>query len=509
MKKKLISTLLCVTMTLGMLAGCGNSDSSNKSDSVKEEATESASGLEPVTLHFIFFGDKKSAVDQVWDAIADYTRDTLNCDFDIQFIPADDYKNKLLVKAATGESWDLNFDADWTGYYQMAQKDAYMNLDDLLPEYAPDLYSKYEEAGMLDSIKNKGHIGVLPWTITMNNRPFFQWRGDLAEAAGITVDKDNLNTLEDVDKLLHELQEAYPDKYLMETGKVNENLFGGWMQVNADMGLFINLSDPECKVVAAEDIPEYVECAKYSEKWQDEGIIRKDILTDKLDGNSLINQGKLICKFGTHEFANSSRAWEEEGAYWDYTEVYADYPYANRTPLANTVCIPATSENPERTLMFLNMLETDQKLYDMVQYGIEGVTYELNGEEAAYPEGMDSSNSNYMEWGGNWALWKPQYMRPTSAYPDRFWEKEAEYAASSEMNVVSPLEGFSFDATNVTTEVAQRNQIFNDANKLLMAGLSGGYEDAIAKLKTDSEAIGMQKIMDEYQKQVDEFLASK
>ena len=62
---------------------------------------------------------------------------------------------------------------------------------------------------------------------------------------------------------------------------------------------------------------------------------------------------------------------------WDFVEVYKDDLYANRSPLANAMAISATSENPERTLMFLNQLETDQKLYDMVQYGIEGETYVL------------------------------------------------------------------------------------------------------------------------------------
>ena len=200
--------------------------------------------LEPVTLHFIFYGDKKSATDEVWDAIADYTRDTLNCDFDVQFIAGSDYKNKLTVMAATGDTWDMNFDSNWTGIYQMMAKDAYMNLDELLPEYAPDLYAKYEETGILDSAKNKGHIVCLPWTMTMNNRPFIQWRGDLAEKAGIEVDKDNLNDLEGVDKLLHQLKEAYPDKYIIEScGLVS----AGWMSVDDDMGLYIDLSEPRVK----------------------------------------------------------------------------------------------------------------------------------------------------------------------------------------------------------------------------------------------------------------------
>lgn len=505
MKKRSISTLLATSMAVAALAGCGGSSALAESASAAVDPV-TGEALEPVTLKFIFYGDKKSATDEVWAAIADYTRDTLNCDFDVQFVAGDDYKQKLLVKAATGEAWDMNFDSDWTGYFQMAAQDAYMNLDELLPAYAPNLYAVYEEKGLVDAMKNKGHISVLPWTMTMNNRPFFQWRGDLAEAAGITVDKDNLNTIEDVDKLLYQLKEAYPDKYIIECAQLSG---GGWFTIDDGMGLYFNLNDDKVTVTAAEDIPEYVEAMEYAEKWQKDGLIWKDVLTDKLDHNALINEGRLITKWGTHEYANSNRAWVEEGAYWDFTEIYADDLFANRTPLANAVCISATSENPERTLMFLDMLETDKTLYDMVHYGIEGKTYVLDGEKAAYPEGMDGASSNYQDWGGMWALWKPQFMRPTELYDPGFWVEEGEYAASSDKNVISPLEGFSFDATNVQTEVAQRNQIFGDAKKLLTVGLAGDTKTAIEKLKADSDAAGKQTLIEEYQRQIDEFLAGK
>lgn len=525
MKKKIISTLLCLTMVAATLAGCGNqastsepaaepakeeapadADAAEPAESAGEEAAADAADLEPVTLHFIFFGDKKSATDEVWAAIADYTRDKLNCDYDVQFIAGDDYKQKLLVKAATGDTWDMNFDSDWTGYFQMIANDAYMNLDELLPKYAPNLYKVYEEKGLLETMKNKGHIVVLPWTMTMNNRPNLQWRGDLAEAAGITVDKDNFNTMEDVDKLLYQLKEAYPDKYIIECTQMNG---GGWVEIDSGMGLCFNLNDPKCTITPKEQVPQYIEAAEYAEKWQKDGLIWKDVLTDKLDHNSLINEGKLITKWGTHEFANSNRAWVEDSAYWDYKEIYEDDLFPNRTPLANAMCISATSENPERTLMFLDLLETDKTLYDMVQYGIEGKTYELDGDMAVYPDGMDGASSNFMGWGGQWALWKPQFMRGTPENPTGFWEREAEYAASSEKNVVSPLDGFSFDATAVQTEVAQRNQIYGDAKKLIDVGLAGDAKTALEKLAADSEAAGLQTLLDEYQRQVDEYLANK
>lgn len=194
MKRRGLCGLLSVAMAAGTMAA--------------NYIPAAADELEPVTLHFIFYGDKKSATDEVWDAIADYTRDTLNCDYEIQFIAGSDYKDKLTVMAATGDVWDMNFDSNWTGITQMMAKDAYLNLDELLPEYAPDLYAKYEETGVLASAKNKGHIVCLPWTQTMNNRPFFQWRGDLGEKAGIEVDKDNFGTWEDIDKLVYQMHEA-------------------------------------------------------------------------------------------------------------------------------------------------------------------------------------------------------------------------------------------------------------------------------------------------------------
>lgn len=57
--------------------------------------------------------------------------------------------------------------------------------------------------------------------------------------------------------------------------------------------------------------------------------------------------------------------------------------------------------------------------------------------------------------------------------------------------------------------MAQRNQIFGDANKLITVGLAGDAKTAVEQLAADSEAAGLQSILDEYQRQIDEFLASK
>lgn len=489
--KKLVTLFLALLMMLSALP----------------MVSASASDLEPVTLKFIFFADKKAATDEVWAAIADKYRDVLNCDFDVQFIPADDYKQKLLLMAGAGEEWDMNFDGNWLGYYQMIAMDAYMDLTELLPEYAPDLYAAYQESGALEAATYQGKIVALPWTMVMNNRQLFQWRGDLAEEAGIEIDKDAIETFDDVYDILVKLNEAYPDRYTIEassldTMKIKYNL------IDIGNNLVIDLTDDTHTVVPLEQTEAYMEYAKFGEKLQNDGLIWKDVLNDKTDHNALIDQGKLISKWGTFEFARSKRAWVEDGAYWDYAFLYEDGLSANRTPLANLAAISATSQNPERVLMFMNLLQTDQELYDMVHYGILGTTYELDGEEAVYPEGMTIANSNYMDWQGRWAYWKPQFMRPDATYGKDFWKQEEENAYSNPNNVVSPYDGFSFNAEDVSIEVSQRDQVHTDANKLIEVGLAGDAEAAVNKLIEDQRA-NAEIIIAEAQRQIDEYMAGR
>ena len=158
--------------------------------------------------------------------------------------------------------------------------------------------------------------------------------------------------------------------------------------------------------------------------------------------------------------------------------------------------------------MFLNLLQTDKNLFDMVHYGILNKTYVLNGDAAAYPAGMNSDTSNYMEWGGRWALWKPQFMRPDAQYSAGFWQREADYVKSNPNTINSPLDGFSFDITNVKDQVAQRDQIFSDADKVLTVGLGGDADKAIADLIAKENAAGTDQITAELQKQVNAFLAA-
>jgi putative aldouronate transport system substrate-binding protein len=464
-----------------------------------------------VTLRFYFGGDKKSAADEVWKAISDYVKSKgLDVKFDISTIPFGEYKDKMLVMSASGDEWDLNFDGYWLAFHQMAGKGAYLNLNDLLPKFAPHLYQKYKETNTLQAATVNGQIVALPWTMEMNARPYLNWRSDLTKKAGINPAPGSIRTIEDVDLFAHWFKMAYPNKKFARFGPLPIFLLRDELLDIGYHGLVVSLNDPKLRVMPVEQTQAYRDALKMAKKWYDDGIINKDMLVDREDGGIQWRNGKMLLTLNGHEWTFNKTNFAEPDAEREGSLLYPEKKTVNRTVLANVLAINRNSKNADRILRFLDMVETDQKLYDLLVYGLSGKTYVLKDRMAVYPEGMNTSTSNYMEWGGQWAFWKPQFMRPDPTYPEGFWAREAEFAHESH-NIPSPIDGLFISEDKVKTEIAKRDQLGTDIGRVIEAGIISGSDvdkvadDYIAKQKS----AGLDKIVADAQLQVDAFLASK
>lgn len=495
-----------------ILAACSSSNGNTPDNGAAANAPEKASGEkqeDEVMLKFYFGGDKKAATDEVWSKVSEYVKAKgLNVKFDINFIPFGDFKEKMLVMAASGDNWDMNFDGDWLSYKQMAAKGSYMALNDLLPKYAPNLYKKYEEQGTLGAATVNGSIVGLPWTMKMNERKFTGWRSDLVDKAGLDIPAGSIKTIEDVDRLLRELKKAYPNERISRTSPLSLIMIRDeWVDLNFH-GLGFYLSDDKVTVQAVEQQPFYLEAAKLAKVWYDDNLINRDAMIDKSDEAAEWRNGKKLFTVTSHEWVSANPGFSDPSFKMESAELYPDKRFINRTALANVVAINRNSKNPERVLRFLDMMETDKTLYDLVQYGIEGKTYVLNGETAEYPEGMETTTSNYMEWGGQWAFWKPQFMRPTTTYGPDFWVKEAEFA-SKPNNINSPIDGLFIAEDNMKNEIAKRDTASDELNRPIEFGVVKDVEKAVADYIETQKKNDLDVIIAETQKQIDAFLAAK
>lgn len=526
--RKVFGTIIAMAMLAAMfLAGCasagvvtGAPTTAAAATTAQASATQSAAPavepLKPVKLRFYFPGDKKAATDEVWAALADKFKAQLNCTYEVNFIPFGDYKDKLIVMAASGDNWDMNYDGPWQAYTQMQNKGAYMDLSKLLPQYAPDLNKKYQETGTLAPATVGGKIVALPWTLSGSLRPWIDWRSDLPNIAALNIQTNSVKTVDDVDKLLHDIKKAYPDKTTMCVGNIMLGqvfditlLRDGYMATEFH-NLYVKADDPKCTLIPIETTDTFKNTVILTRKWVEDGIISKDEMVDKTYAADKWYNGTVLARTITHEYSFCNNPFLDPTFKRDSSELYPENKFFNRTPLGNCMCVNKNAANPERSLMWMNMMETSQDFYDMVFYGIPGKTYNLDGKAAKYPDGMTQANSNYMDWTGQWTLWKPQFMRPDATYGDGFWQKEADYAKLPQ-NINNPIDGLFFNTDSVKNEIARRDQLYEELGKPLVFGLvkNEDIDKSITDYVAQEKAAGLDKIISECQAQVDAFLAAK
>lgn len=516
---RLMAVVLVVVMLAVVAAGCG----SNKITDDKQSTQSTSTVVEPVkeelkevTLRFYFPGDKKPATDDVWNAIGDTFKDQLNAKFQINYVGWSDFPTKMTIIAASGDNYDMNFDANWTGLYpKMLNANAYLTLNDLLPKYAPKLYDMVSSSGALKACTVSGNVVSIPWTLTQNQaRRYVNWRLDIADKYGLSYSKDSIKTVEEFDKFLYDARKVLPKD--IDVIKWNNNnysdilsiLLNKYELVKLDFhGLVFDLNDPACKLIPIEQTQAYKESVDLVKKWANDGIISKNMMVDKSDLNADFRSGKLLANFSTHEWANANWGFSDATAKTQVSELYSDKKSYNRSSLSNAVALNKNAANPERTLMFLEMVQTNKDLYDMVMYGIKDKTYVLDGDKAAYPQGITAQNSNYMDWHGQWAMWSPEFMRPTDTYPAGFWKGEAEFAKSTN-NFANKIDGLLLNTDNIKNEIAKRDQLETDTGKILQYGAANNKDAALSDYIEKQKAAGLDKILADLQKQVDDYLAS-
>ena len=178
--KKLMAMLLLSAMVLGS-AACGAKQEPAKEETqepAKEETGESAKEeaqpdagetakeeLPYVELKLYAIADAPNNTDlakQYWEELNATLKEELNCTIDYTYAAGNDYKNNYALAIASGEKYDLIQAAPgWLDYQSYAAKNAFMPLDDLLPEYAPYLWETIPRSTW-DAASVNGKIYAVP-----------------------------------------------------------------------------------------------------------------------------------------------------------------------------------------------------------------------------------------------------------------------------------------------------------------------------------------------------------
>ena len=500
--KKLLALLLAAVMVLG-LAACGSGTSTPaettaapaaSSDASADNAadTTAAATLDPVTIKIWFHGSNVTpdASAKVMEQVNAYLKDKINVTVDPIWGTWGDFDAASVTALAGGDDVDIYFTCNWSAdeYNKYARDGYWVKLDDMLDTYAPELKSTIPQ-GIWDCAVTNGIDGsgiyavpALKDTATQNtwdvNGTLLAELGydvDAVCAAGIDYYSDEFEEMLKKAKE-YKASQGETDFYpLVVEPVVLERMVTGSSIVTGDLNGAYMLSyyyDTEhpSHDLGSQLVNKYgtEEFKKYAERTYD--LAQKGYISPSTQNVGTSNDYLSACQasasylFGTQSYAYGYEATTRGVRGIDVRYVPADAPYMDATSGQGAmIAISATSANPERALMFLNLLNTDSELMTMMNYGTEGFTYNKNsdGTITFIPE----NRANYSPWTNG--MGNVRILPPTDAQGADFWNRFSAYYDAAE---ALPMGGFIFDSSELSTEAAALSNVYAEYAFNLMSG---------------------------------------
>ncbi len=510
--KRWTAFFMCMVLVL-MTVGCGG----NQGEGAGADTSV------PVELRWLIAGsneleDEQLVFDEFNKRLAEYLPNTT---VKFETIPFTDYGEKWKLLAASRENYDLVWSGWMLDYPAEVERGSYVELDGLLEQYGQDIKAELPQ-WLLDRNRIDGKLYSIP---------NYQMSGIIN---GIFVKKDVAEKYLDIEAV--EKFVAKEKGYTVEDYKIFED-FLSKAKANGEMGkgvaysfyeemmrcqignpggeiewmkggskCFVNFGDESRTVYdICLDLPEAEKYYEITNDWYNKGYMRKDIL-------SVQDKKEDIGK------ANGNILWSGqcfEGAAEQFKEQYGFevlvFPercaYIDSSVSSTNTAIAATSKNPERAMMLLNLMNSKKgkDLYNLLVYGIEGVHYnkvsdtriEWLGEEA--PGSNTGNKYGYQTWvlGNTFNAYETQF--DIEGWNDYILN---DVNANAEKSV---LMGFTLDTKPIQLELSQYASIMKEY-EYLETGAAADYKKLLKERNDKLKAAGGEKIKDEIQKQINEWV---
>lgn len=424
MRKKILSLFLAVMLIIAVFAGCsGNSnqpdsnngftqDSAGDNNSGDKDSDAEAKYDKEITVVVARRGDTRSVEEDLFSPVI---KEKFNLVLDVVDINNSDFVTKMNLLFASGEAPDVNTAQrpefmlnEWieSGYLRGYTKD---EVKEKLPNYYAQ-YTEEEWETVWKSIKySDDKTYYLPSRRADTVNMAWLYRAD-------TFEKLGLEFPESTDELIEVMRTIKK-----ETGRIPyvaasaDNVlwaFTGFLQAFGMPELAprdLSYVDP----ISGEFVPyafvtdNFREHIKYMNRLYEEGLIWQEFATGTTDQvNAMKAQGHNYIQWGypdkiDTEYNRLSQNVDPE-ARWDWAKVMVSSDpekgvFFKANPLFNADGVAfsadADDEVVERFMDFMDWLHTEEGMIFRT-YGIEGVTYEKDGDNYVFMDHMQSPNKS-------------------------------------------------------------------------------------------------------------------
>lgn len=477
--KRVLALMIGVCLISGIVCSC-----TKPKEVSKDEA---------VTLTWYIPGAKPKDCDKVEEKINNIITDKIGAKLDFVYLDSGAYDEKMNMMMASKTEFDLCF-SGWTNKYQRGVSlDGFLKINDYIDK-SEALKKAIPEYAWKAVTTSDGGIYAVP-----NLQIYAMWQGIFVTKK--YADKYNLNVneikkIEDLEPFLQQIHDNEPDVY-----GFTPTIYP-WVGVDSTVVLSgngemrINNFDDKSKIYKAYETPEYEQGIRTLRSFYKKGFIRQDIASAANDTSSSKQTVVTIgaCKPGVE----ADTALTDRG---ECVVIPLGTPcVSNEMALQTLTAVSSTSRNPEKAVKLLELVNTDKEVFRLIVHGIEDEHYELL--EDGHIRILNKDGYNFHTSG--WYFGNQFNSYVVEGKEIDIWDKMAELNNSA---IKSNTLGFTFDTTNVTNEVANISAVISE-----FSGLSNGSVDidsSYSAYKKKLKEAGIDKVIKEAQKQVNEFIKNK
>lgn len=485
MLKKILTIGVSLVILSTGIVGCGPKTTGSQDEKLKKEPL--------VTLKYYTVGESPKDLELVESEINKYLEEKINVNIDLQFIGFGDYDQKTSIMVNSGEDFDLMFTSSWAGdYIGNSRKGAFLNLTPYLDSIGKDMYEaidyRFWDATAIEgknfAVPNQKELGVMP-----------VWKFTKEYVDKYDIPYQEIKTIQDLEPWLKIIKENEPAVFPMHISK------GGYAPpryidyIIEPIG--VEFGDKTLTVKNVFETERMIEQIKTIRKYYQAGYINEDSATAR--GNNKIKV--FVSNDDSQPYAEE--IWKKDLGYEVVLSPIMESLATSRSTTGSMVAVNANSKNPEKAIQFLNLLNTDPYVRNLITYGVEGVHYDkVEGKENT----IKLNPLTYKDYDvAYYTLGNLFITYVLDGEPETKWE---EFQSFNNEVRSSEILGFRLDTSKIVNEISAINNVIDEFQHILYSG----SVDSVKYLKEFNKKLyaqGLQKVIDEAQKQLDEWAITK
>lgn len=450
-----------------------------------------------VNLIYYTIGTPGNDLPEVNEKLNKLLLDKIGITVSYYIIPWDNYEATLESLVNTGKTFDIAYTGNAAIFAQYAQKGAWLMIDEYLETTGNDMYNVIDPV-FWEGVTINGHIFGVPTNKEL--AVLDQWMFPEELINKYHIDLNEYTTLESLEPLFSMIQENEEDYLVMELDSKAHNYFtllGYEYLVDRSLPLVVKSVSDDHKILNPFETQECIDLLYTIRKYYEAGYINEDASIKP--SSELEKDKKVFFKIASGgPYAES--IWSQDRNY-NIVTVYdkSQKVVTTESTRAGVMSISAATEHPDESIAFLNLINTDAEVRNLLQYGIEGVHYSLTEEDQV--EIIDDFGYKGVQYTqGNWFILKTLDGDPTDK-----WDVYREFNSDT---TKSSILGFTPDFSDLTEEVSSVNEVVEKYYSAIITG-TVDLDINLPKFNAALKEAGIEKIQTVLQNQLDAWLLDK